>query len=132
MGLGSVHNCFSHCSFPLTVSPSSDWAFHGPQLLQKICVLQQAYLLSVVFFPGCRGISAQVPGAHPPPLASVTSVYRDVALVHSHASLSHNLQYGIIFPFLQIFLPRCPNLGCGFSCALSCGLKLPGTGCVPH
>lgn len=75
MGLCSVHNCFPHWSFPVTLSPSSHvGTSRATAPSGDLCVLQHGVLhrlqcgclLPMVFFPWCRGSSSPMPGAHPP------------------------------------------------------------------
>jgi len=43
--------------------------------------------ITIVFTMGCRGISALAPGAHPPPLSSLTLVSAGLFLAYTHFSL---------------------------------------------
>ena len=54
--------------------------------------------LTMVFTMGCRGISALVPGAPPPPPSSPTSVSAELFLSHILTPLSRLLLHSSVFP----------------------------------
>ncbi|XP_049649850.1 uncharacterized protein LOC126035357 [Accipiter gentilis] len=90
--------------------------------------------LTMVFTTGCRGISALVPGAPPPPPSSLTWVSAGLFLSHILTPLFRLLLRSRFFPLLKYVIPEAlpPSL---IGSALASGgsfLELAGTGSIGH
>jgi len=60
--------------------------------------------LTILSFKGCRGISAPVPGAPPPPPSSLALELAKLFLSHSLIPLSRLMFHSKFFPFLNMFI----------------------------
>jgi len=90
--------------------------------------------LTMVFSIGCRGSSAPVPGAPPPPLSALSLVSAELFLPHSLTLLFPLQVRRSFFPLLQYVITEVlPSSLMGSALASSWSvLELAGTGSIRH